>query len=381
MFSCRGMACVSQARLWVIRPSSSITPRLLHSSAIRMEDVPKPPVSLIAQLRKIRAVPMSLAREALVASNNDLDRAVAYLDKQLSSSEAKAAKVAGRSTHEGVIALSLLSGKRVGMVHLACETDFVARNEVFVNTARDVASTAAFLDVPTEFDPKQPQLGQDPIQPFPISALLSAPIISLPSSSITSDDATGGAVPTKDPTTVQQSLNSALGSTGENLRLVRAATFAAPFPSSRDVRFIPGCYAHGGKDDFEGRVAALVVLAVTSSEHDKPIFSQIHGANGAELEMALAKLARTLAKQVVGFPTKVISRKGVKEPVEEGEALLDQQFMMIGEERRVGEVLGEWGKERGLKLHVTGMRRWSVSDPVSAEAVSKPPSAAASAEQ
>jgi elongation factor Ts len=38
--------------------------------------------------------------------------------------------------------------------------------------------------------------------------------------------------------------------------------------------------------------------------------------------------------------------------------------MMMGEERKVVEVLEEWGAERGVKVKIVGMRRWSVSDPL-----------------
>ena len=358
-------------RAWSARygpPVSFQTLRYLHTSRPLAQDaqkeIPKPSVKLIASLRKSRPVPMSLAKEALTASNNDLQRAFDYLDKHLSSSAAKAAKVSGRTTNEGVIAVSLLSGKRVGIVHLGCETDFVARNEVFVSTAHGIASTAAFLDIPMEFEPRQPTLGTDPILSFPVSALSSAPIISLPSSSSTKEDIDTSPISTTEPQTVQHSLNAALGTTGENLRLLRAATFAAPFPSSKDVRFVPGCYAHGGKSDGEGRVGAMVVLGITSLDSEKPMASLIHGPGGEELEQSLVKMARTIARQIVGYPTKVISRKNSKEPVEEGEALMDQPFMMLGEDRRVGEVLAEWGKERGVRVQVTGFRRWSVTDPI-----------------
>lgn len=342
--------------------------RCLHSSfALRDQPKPSVPVQHIAALRKIRPVPMSLAREALANSNNDVDKALAYLDKQMASSAAKAAKVSGRSTNEGTIAVSLLSGKRVSMIHLGCETDFVARNDVFLKTAKGVASTAAFLDVPSENGEQHaPKAGQDPILSFPPEALLSAPLITLPSSSpsITSDSI-DTPIPTSDPTTIQQSLLTALGSTGENLKLLRAATFAAPFPSSTNVRYVPGCYAHGGPNDTEGRIGAMIVLSVTSQDAEKPIATLIHGAGGDELDAALLKLSRTIARQVVGFPTRVVSRKGEKDKeLDEGEVLFEQPFMMMGEERKVGEVLEEWGAERGVKVKIVGMRRWSVSDPL-----------------
>ncbi|KAK1926741.1 putative elongation factor ts (ef-ts) [Papiliotrema laurentii] len=332
--------------------------RSLHTSTPRLNAV-KPTVQNIAALRRARPVPMSLAREALAASNNDVERALTWLEKQMSASAAKAAKVSGRSTNEGTIAVSLLSGKRVSMIHLGCETDFVARNDVFLKTARGVAGTAAFLDVPSEAGPKSPQLGSDPILEFPPPALLSAPLIALPNSG---EDGSSP-IPTSDPQTIQQSLLSALGSTGENLKLLRAVTFAAPFPSSADIRYVPGCYAHGGASDSEGRVAAIAVLAATSRDAEKPIATLIHGPNGNDLETELSKLARTISRQIVGFPTKVIARKNEKD-LDEGEVLLEQPFMMMGEERKVGEVLREWGTERGIKVDVVGMRRWAVGDAI-----------------
>ncbi|ODN84482.1 elongation factor Ts, mitochondrial [Cryptococcus amylolentus CBS 6039] len=338
--------------------------RSLHTSPARLaEGKTKVPVSLIAALRKSHPVPLAAAREALERCNLDLEAALDYLRTTTSASaEKKAAKVSGRDTNEGVITISLLGGKRVGMVHLGCETDFVARNDVFLKTARGVAETTAFLDVPGEHE--KPKLLSnsasipDPILEFPTESLLSAPVISLPSDT-SSDNITP--IPTSEPTTIKQSLLSSLSQTGENLRLLRAVSFAAPFPSTPTVRFVPGGYAHGGSSDKEGKVGGVVVLAVTGAEADKPIASIIHGPGGDELEKSLESLARTVARQVVGFPTKAIERGD--RAVEDEEVLMEQAFMMFqGDSRSVKEVLAEWGKERGVVVKVVGMRRWSVGD-------------------
>ncbi|KIS01377.1 elongation factor Ts, mitochondrial [Cryptococcus deuterogattii 2001/935-1] len=325
----------------------------------------KVPVSLIAALRKQHPVPLAQAREALERSNLDLAAALDYLRTSTSASaEKKAAKVSGRDTNEGLIAISLLGGKRVGMIHLACETDFVARNQVFLDTARGVAETTAFLDVPG--DHETPQITSssylsDPILDFPTESLLSAPLISLPAAGTT--DGSLSPLPTSEPTTVKQSLLSSLAQTGENLKLLRAVSFAAPFPSTPDVRFVPGGYAHGGLTDKEGKVGGIVVLSVTSADAEKPIASIIHGPGGDDLEKSTESLARTVARQVVGFPTKVIDRGD--RAVEDEEVLMEQPFMMFnGDSRSVRDVLAEWGKERGVVLKVIGMRRWAVGDEI-----------------
>lgn len=346
--------------------------RLLSTSVPALSTPPPAvPVSLIASLRKLRPVPLSLAREALQRSNNNVDSALAYLDSSSSASTSKKAeKVSGRSTSEGVIAISLLGGKRVGMVHVACETDFVARNDVFLKTSRSIAGTTAFLDVPGDREPPSASASaeSDPIQDFPVSALMEAPIISLPPSSSDAVTANPDPTPTTDPTTISQSLLSTLSQTGENLRLLRAVSFAAPFPSSPLIRYVPGAYAHGGSSSTEGKVGGVVVISVQSRDSEKPMAARIHGAGGDELEKDLLALARTIARQVVGFPTTRIS---VGEGGEgEEEALLSQQAMMFGKQELVGQVLEEWGVEKGLKVDVVGFRRWSVGDDLNEAATS-----------
>jgi elongation factor Ts len=332
--------------------------RSFSSSALMMADGPKVPVSLIAQLRKTHPVPMSQAREALAKNGLDLQATMAYLNSATSDAALKKAdKVSGRSTTEGTIAVSLLAGRRVGMVHLACETDFVARNDVFLKAARGIAETAAFLDVPSDDpEPPIPQPGADVVQVFPVEALLSAPLISIPA------EGEPAPIPSSDEAqTVKQVLLAALSQTGENLKLVRAVSFAAPFPSQPTVRYVPGAYTHGG-DATTGKVGGVVVLSVEGLG-DKPVAALIAAPEGEQLDKDLQALARSLARQAVGFPTKALSPGG---DVAEEEALLTQQAMLLGSDKTVADYVIEWGQERGVRVTVASMRRWSTSDEVEA---------------
>lgn len=55
-----------------------------------------------------------------------------------------ALKKAGRQAHEGQVVSYVHAGGRIGvLVEVNCETDFVARNEVFQRFARDVAMQVA----------------------------------------------------------------------------------------------------------------------------------------------------------------------------------------------------------------------------------------------
>jgi elongation factor Ts len=92
--------------------------------------------------------------------------------------------------------------------------------------------------------------------------------------------------------------------------------------------------------------------------------SLIHGPGGDKLDEGLNKLARDVARQVVGFPTKSIDKQA---GVEEEETLLEQSFMMVGESDKVKDVLERWGEERGVRVTIVGMKRWSVGDDLGGE--------------
>ncbi|MCD8528830.1 MAG: translation elongation factor Ts [Chitinophagales bacterium] len=94
----------------------------------------------VNELRKQTGAGLMDCKKALTESNGDMQGAIDYLRK-------KGAKLAelrsGRDANEGVvIAKTTADGKRGVIVHVACETDFVAKNEDFVNFAKELADLA-----------------------------------------------------------------------------------------------------------------------------------------------------------------------------------------------------------------------------------------------
>jgi elongation factor Ts len=76
-------------------------------------------------------------REALSEAQGDVDRAIEILRAR---GQAQAAKRAGAEATEGVVQSYIHAGNKIGvLVEVDCETDFVARNENFVEFARDLA--------------------------------------------------------------------------------------------------------------------------------------------------------------------------------------------------------------------------------------------------
>jgi elongation factor Ts len=76
-------------------------------------------------------------REALAESAGDIERAIEILRAK---GAASASKRAGAEVGEGVVQSYIHSNGKIGViVEVDCQTDFVARNEKFVEFARDVA--------------------------------------------------------------------------------------------------------------------------------------------------------------------------------------------------------------------------------------------------
>ena len=91
-----------------------------------------------------RALGILDAKKALESSDGDFDKAADILREK---GAARAAKRAGREVSEGVIEVYAHPGSRVGvMLELNCETDFVARNEQFLELAHDLALHIAAMN-------------------------------------------------------------------------------------------------------------------------------------------------------------------------------------------------------------------------------------------
>lgn len=93
--------------------------------------------ALVKELRERTGAGMMDCKKALTETNGDIEQAIEYLRKKGLSA---AAKKAGRIAAEGII-VDHIEGDTGVIVEVNSETDFVARNEEFVNFAKDVAKT------------------------------------------------------------------------------------------------------------------------------------------------------------------------------------------------------------------------------------------------
>ncbi len=93
-------------------------------------------IAEIKRLRELTGVGMTDAKKALDEAGGDFDKALSEMRKK---GLTKAEKRGEREARAGVIG-SYLHDSRIGvLVEVNCETDFVARTEIFTNLVKDIA--------------------------------------------------------------------------------------------------------------------------------------------------------------------------------------------------------------------------------------------------
>ncbi len=97
-------------------------------------------IAEVKRLKDLTGVGLTDAKAALEEANGDFDQALEAMRKK---GMTKADKRGEREARAGVIG-SYLHDNRIGvLVEINCETDFVARNEIFTGLVKDVAMHVA----------------------------------------------------------------------------------------------------------------------------------------------------------------------------------------------------------------------------------------------
>jgi elongation factor Ts len=99
---------------------------------------------LVKQLREMTGAGMLECKKALEEAQGDIEKAKEILRIR---GLAKAEKKAGRETKEGIVQTYVSEDRKVGVIlELNCETDFVAKNEQFVELSLNLAKHIASLE-------------------------------------------------------------------------------------------------------------------------------------------------------------------------------------------------------------------------------------------
>lgn len=101
-------------------------------------------MSLVKKLREQTGVGIMECKKAIAESGNDFEKAGELLRKK---GFEKAKSKASRATNQGAVGSYIHTNRRIGvLLEMGCETDFVARNEDFLELHKDICMQIAAMN-------------------------------------------------------------------------------------------------------------------------------------------------------------------------------------------------------------------------------------------
>ena len=287
----------------------------------------------VKQLREMTGAGMMDCKTALNETGGDMEAAVDWLRKKGLS---KAAKKAGRTAAEGLVAVAIepnASGATAVVVEVNSETDFVARNEIFQKMVRDIANTAVGVDG---------DLAKLRAAKFPGSGK-----------------------------SVDEHIAEMVGQIGENMSLRRAQGIVVD-------QGVIAAYVHGPVTDGAGKIGVIVGI---KSAGDKAKLEAV----GKQIAMHVAA-ARPLAARIEELDPEVVAREknvladqarasgkpeNIIEKMVEGrlrklyeESVLLEQIFVIDGETRIAKIIEKAGKDAGAPAELVGFVRLELGEGV-----------------
>ena len=288
--------------------------------------------ALVKDLRDKSGVGMMDCKRALQENNGNMDAAIDWLRAKGLS---KAAKKADRAAAEGLVA-GLLSadGKTGVLVELNAETDFVSKNDIFQNAAREFATVALGVD---------------------------------------GDVAAINAAKTSKGEVVLDVITNMIATIGENMRLRRSARLSVG-------QGAVSIYLHNKQGDDVAKLAVLVALegagdADVLRDVGRKIAMHVAGTPAPPLALteadldpaAVEKEKKFLTDQALesGKPIGVVEKmiEGRIRKWQEEVVLLKQPFVM-NPDQTIEQLIAETSKTLGSPVTVKGFVRFALGEGV-----------------
>lgn len=273
----------------------------------------------VGKLRESTGAGLMDCKKALAECKGDMNAAIDYLRKKGTVS---AAKKASRETKEGAIVQHIQPGAKAGvLVEINCETDFVARNEIFGAFASEIARKLAS------------QATIESLEPDRVAAVAKI---------------------------------------GENIQIPRFVRYEV------QGNGMVAAYIHTG-----AKVGVLVEVGAnkegTAAQEEfkqlvRDITLQIAAGHPSVISReqipadVLAKEKEIAAEQVKNKPPQAIAKivEGKLEKFYQGICLLDQGFVKRNSEVSVKEHIGGIAKQLGDEISIRRFARFQVGDNVAA---------------
>lgn len=279
--------------------------------------------ALVKELRERTGAGMMDCKKALVETDGDIEKAIDYLREK---GIMKAQKKAGRIAAEGLVRVAFGEGnKTASIVEVNSETDFVAKNEEFIEFVEDLAKEVLVK-------------GNMPMEQFMAEPFGEG--------------------------TVQETLTAKVAKIGENLSIRR-------FAKVEEDGVVYVGYTHGG-----GRIGVIVGIKTDAAADEiaavgKDVAMQVASMNpkfvnedGVDSEY-LENEKKILTEQVLNEGKKpemverIVAGKIKKELKEV--CLLDQPFVKDGDVS-VQQYVANAAKEIGKDMEVVSMIRYEVGE-------------------
>lgn len=279
--------------------------------------------ALVKELRERTGAGMMDCKKALVETDGDIEKAIDYLREK---GIMKAQKKAGRIAAEGLVRVAFGEGnKTASIVEVNSETDFVAKNEEFIEFVEDLAKEVLVK-------------GNMPMEQFMAEPFGKG--------------------------TVQETLTAKVAKIGENLSIRR-------FAKVEEDGVVYVGYTHGG-----GRIGVIVGIKTDAAADEiaavgKDVAMQVASMNpkfvnedGVDPEY-LENEKKILTEQVLNEGKKpemverIVAGKIKKELKEV--CLLDQPFVKDGDVS-VQQYVANAAKEIGKDMEVVSMIRYEVGE-------------------
>lgn len=193
---------------------------------------------MVKELRDKTNAGMMDCKKALTETAGDMEKAVDFLRKK---GLAVAQKRADRATSEGMVETYIHAGGKLGvMVEIGCETDFVAKSDMFKAFAKDVAMHIAASnpvsikreDIPADLVARETEIFKNQLEEAdkksgkPKPAAIAEKIITGKLDKYFADNCLLEQVFVKnDKLTIQDLLNDVVAKIGENIAIKRFARF------------------------------------------------------------------------------------------------------------------------------------------------------------
>ncbi|MGE4240450.1 translation elongation factor Ts [Ramlibacter sp.] len=266
--------------------------------------------SMVAELRAKTDAPMMECKKALTEAEGNMERAEEILRVKLGN---KAGKAASRVTAEGVVA-AYRDGNVGSLIEVNCETDFVTKNDSFVQLAQAAAELVAKND------------------PADIAALSALPY---------SQDGFGP--------TLEDVRKGLIGKIGENMSFRRFKRFSGDHQLAH--------YLHGSRIgvvvEFQGDETAAKDVAMHVAAM-KPV-----SLSSADVPANLIEKERSIAQQKAaesGKPAEIVSKmvEGSVQKYLKEVSLLNQSFVKNDKQTVEAMLKGANTSVKGFTLYVVG---------------------------